>query len=54
MPRANQKDNKVKVGLILPLKLKEQLDEAASRTRRTISAYAEIALEAQLKKDGAR
>lgn len=54
MPRANKKDGKIPVGLMLPPRLKEQLDKAAFQTKRTISAYVELALEAQLKKDGAK
>jgi predicted transcriptional regulator len=45
--------NKIGVSFLLPRKMKEQLDHLAALTRRTRSAYVEIALEEQFKKDTA-
>jgi predicted transcriptional regulator len=49
MPRP--RNNKIGVSFLLPRAMKEQLDKLAAFTRRTRSAYVEIALEEQFKKD---
>jgi hypothetical protein len=52
MPKHPPQNDKGAVNLMMPHPLIEKLNEAAAATRRTKSAYLEIALEAQLQKDG--
>jgi hypothetical protein len=52
MPKCEPKNNKGPVNLMLPKPLIAKFREAAAVTRRTLSAYIEIALENQLKTDG--
>jgi hypothetical protein len=54
MPRANQKSDKMTVSVMLPRTMKKKLDELSILTKRTRSAYVELALEAQFKKDTAK
>lgn len=49
-----RKNDRIPVTLTLHRKLKEQLDQMARLTKRTRSAYVELALELQLRIDGAR